>query len=68
MGHVNGGKTFFKRMSRKQQQSSFASQIPEFISTHPHSQNRIKDLERYGTKKGYSWDGNLLPNTFEVSK
>ena len=67
-GHVKGSKLFFQRISQKQQKDSFVDQIPEFLSTHPHPQNRIKELEDYSTRKAYSWNGTLVPNNFKISK
>ena len=67
-GHVNGSKLFFQRISQKQQKNSFVGQIPEFLSTHPHPQNRIEDLENYSKEKAYSQDGPLVPNNFKILK
>ncbi len=62
-GHVNGSKSFFQRMS-EEQEGSFLDQIPDFLSTHPHFENRISNLHNYAVEKNYSWDGPLTPNSF----
>ena len=66
-GHVNGGKVFFQRLSTKRK-DNIISQMPEFIMTHPHSENRVIYLEEYALEKGYSWDGPLSLNSFKTDQ
>ena len=62
-GHINGAETFFQRLSTKKEMSTI-NQLPEFIMTHPHSENRIQYLHDYALEKGYPLDGTLSINTF----
>ena len=66
-GHVNGANTFFQRLSTKEE-SDVIGQIPEFIMTHPHFENRIMYLNEYALEKGYSLDGPLSTNNFKTNQ
>ena len=63
-GHVNGGKTFFQRLSKKEEMKTI-TQLPEFIMTHPHFEGRIEHLNNYALEKGYLWEGPLSANSFK---
>jgi len=57
-GHVNGADTLFKKFLKIESQHD--NHTPEFFSTHPLSDNRIREIQKQANKNNWPLEGNTV--------
>lgn len=58
-GHVAGATAFFERLAKGEK--GVGRRLTAFMSTHPVSKHRVKELIALATERGWSTDGEILP-------
>ncbi len=58
-GHVNGADSLFNTFIKKE--NKISKYMPEFFSTHPLSNNRIKEMHRLAQTNNWSIEGETTP-------
>ncbi len=59
-GHVAGADTLFKTF-QKLEQEEHMNKVPEFFSTHPLSDKRIREIQQLASKNNWSTEGEPVP-------